>query len=295
MKFPFKLSIITVILGVIVVIGAITVAFYAYDFTENNPEFCRSCHLMDEAFDAWKASVHNGINCHTCHEASIIEKNKMMIRTLFSNPKEVSERYGHFLVPSDICRECHLTRDAAISINRSYGHARHVFMAQLECTQCHGTELHKFVTEERFCVNCHIEKRVHGVGMEGMACLGCHTYGGQQADLRPTRERCLSCHAKIARSQGLDGANFWPRNGSMAFRCMECHKPHSKSIKPTSTDCLRCHNSIVELGKHGIHLDATGGDCTICHMPHMWRVTRDLARELCQSCHDRKPLEKFFL
>jgi predicted CXXCH cytochrome family protein len=295
MRFPIKLSTLTIILGIIVIGGALTVAFYAYDFTENNPEFCKSCHLMDKAFAAWKVSVHNGINCHDCHQASIVEKNKMLMRTMLTNPKKISKRYGHFLVKSEICEKCHLTKDAALSINRSYGHARHVFMAQLECTQCHGTKLHKFVPEERFCINCHMDKRVHGVGMEGMACLGCHTYGSQQADLKPSRERCLAWHAKIAQSPGVKSTNFWPLEGPMAFRCMKCHDPHSKDIKPTSSDCIKCHNSIVELGKHGIHLEVTGGDCITCHKPHVWKVTRKTAKQLCQSCHEQKSLEKFFL
>lgn len=294
MKMPFKWTVFTIILGIIVIGGALTVAFYAYDFTENNPEFCRSCHLMDTAFDAWKASVHNGINCHDCHEATIVEKNKMLIKTLLTNPKKVSERYGHFLVSSEICEKCHITKDVTLSINRSYGHMKHVFMEQLECTQCHGTELHKFVPEERFCISCHMEKRVHGVGMEGMACLGCHVYGSEAADLRPSRERCLSCHARIASSQGINGTDFWPLEGPMAFRCMKCHRPHSK-VKPTSSDCLRCHNSVVELGKHGIHLEVVDGDCNTCHQPHAWRVTREISEELCSSCHEPQPLRKFFL
>lgn len=294
MKLGFKLTTITLILGAVVLGGALVVAFYAYDFTENNPQFCRSCHLMDEAFDAWKVSVHNGINCHDCHEASIVEKNKMLIKTLLTNPKKLSERYDHFLVPSEKCKDCHLTKDVVLSINRSYGHAKHVFMEQLECTQCHGTTLHKFVTEERFCVNCHMEKRVHGMGMEGMACLGCHSYGSQEADLRPSRDRCLSCHAKIAESQGTNGVDFWPLEGPMTFRCMECHKPHSKSVKPTSEECINCHNSIAQLGKHGIHLEVTE-DCITCHQPHAWRVTEEIAEELCSSCHDYKPLNRFFL
>jgi predicted CXXCH cytochrome family protein len=295
MKIGLKLTTLTIALGVIVIGGALTVAFYAYDFTENNPQFCRSCHLMDTAFEAWKKSVHNGINCHDCHEATIVEKNKMLLKTLFKNPKKVTERYGHFLVSSEICESCHLTSDVTISINRSYGHARHVFMEQLECTQCHGTKLHRFVPEERFCINCHMEKRVHGVGMEGMSCLGCHTYGSQQADLKPSRERCLSCHAKIAQSQGINGTEFWPMEGPMSFRCMVCHKPHSKDVKPSSGDCIGCHNSIEELGKHGLHLEVAGGECTVCHKPHAWRVTKKIAQELCQTCHDYRPLNKFFL
>jgi predicted CXXCH cytochrome family protein len=138
-----------------------------------------------------------------------------------------------------------------------------------------------------------MDKRVHGVGMKGMACLGCHTFGSQEADLGPTREKCLSCHSRIELSKGVTSMEFWPMEGPMAFRCMKCHRPHSK-VKPTSADCLKCHNSIVNLGKHGIHLEATDGDCTVCHKPHQWRVTRKISKELCRTCHEYRPLNKFF-
>ena len=43
-----------------------------------------------------------------------------------------------------------------------------------------------------WCLKCHEDKQVHGVGMEELACLNCHTDRTQ--DLKPGRKKCLFCH-----------------------------------------------------------------------------------------------------
>lgn len=51
MPLKGKIIIIAVLLLVIMVGGGV-VAFKFYDFTQNNPKFCVSCHLMKPAFEA---------------------------------------------------------------------------------------------------------------------------------------------------------------------------------------------------------------------------------------------------
>ncbi|HDO23304.1 MAG TPA: hypothetical protein ENG86_10755, partial [Nitrospirae bacterium] len=65
-----KGKIITVVLLLVVIIGGSVVAFKFYNFTQNNPKFCISCHLMQPAYNAWSKSKHKGINCHSCHHLS---------------------------------------------------------------------------------------------------------------------------------------------------------------------------------------------------------------------------------
>jgi nitrate/TMAO reductase-like tetraheme cytochrome c subunit len=31
-------------------------SIFIYDYTQNNPNFCTTCHIMDEAFVTWESS-----------------------------------------------------------------------------------------------------------------------------------------------------------------------------------------------------------------------------------------------
>lgn len=114
-----------------------------------------------------------------------------------------------------------------------------MFIEQIQCSKCHSREAHKFLPGERFCLECHKEKVVHGFGMEDMACLDCHIYkadakGVDSKDLKPTRAKCLECHKSGAK------VNF-PKDGAMKFDCYQCHKPHVKAkVKPGAEDCFSC-------------------------------------------------------
>ena len=46
---------------IISVLGIVLAVRY-YNYIQKNPEFCSSCHLMEEAYTAWKLSA-TGISC----------------------------------------------------------------------------------------------------------------------------------------------------------------------------------------------------------------------------------------
>jgi len=313
-KIPLKGKIIIAVLALTISAGGGVGAFKFYNFTQENPRFCLSCHLMQPAFDAWSISEHKDVTCHDCHHLSIPEQNRLLVIFVLKRPTAVPPRHGKIIVPWKYCIKCHWERDErfpqARAVNRSRLHARHYFMEQIECSKCHGYIIHRFVPEDRFCQRCHEAKEVHGMGMEELACLNCHT--DRTVDLRPGRKKCLFCHGprsireELIRDGTLDVRRYRPAeelikkatkvsipaDAPMQFHCYECHKPHER-IRPVWSDCLNCHRNIPDVGKHGVHLQVAGMKCTQCHKPHTWRVTGKAAKKACIKCHEYREPKRF--
>jgi len=316
--------IITVLI-LVILFGGGAVVYHVHDFTENNPRFCVSCHLMQQAYNAWAGSVHKNVNCHECHYATRAERNRMLLMALINRPKAVGDRHGKVVVPWKMCFKCHWDKkkgyENAEDIAKSELHAKHVFIEKIECSKCHGyikdskekTGLHQFLPSGRFCLKCHTGKKVHGLGMAGLACLACHT--DKTENIRPDRGKCLTCHgnaeirARIARlAPTVDTRYFtpdpgmvrkasslgvvFPKNAPMMFRCYICHKPHEK-VRPGMSDCLKCHRKIRKVGGHFLHIKQVGIQCTICHKPHLWKLTKTAARKTCSRCHPYKDPDLF--
>jgi len=301
------------ILLALMVIGGTVAALVMYDYTQNNPRFCVSCHLMQRAFDSWALSAHKGLTCHDCHHLSMIEQNMLLVSFVANRPTAVPARHGSIIVSSKYCQECHVQgsekRGKAPLIKDSPFHARHL-AKNLECTQCHGEVgpdkqgLHRFLPTEKFCTKCHAGKDVHGVGMGGIACLNCHT--DRTSNLRPLRDKCLFCHSsddsirkQLLEDGTLDAKHFTPgaaiirraikitysEKAPMQFLCYECHKPHAAGkVRPKSDVCISCHENIRGIGKHELHLGMDMA-CKDCHKPHMWKVTDASAQKVCVKCH----------
>ena len=313
-----KAKLVIIALAFTIVFGGAFVAYKTYDFTQNNPKFCTGCHLMGPAYTTWATSEHKFVNCHDCHHLSVVELNQLLISFVFKRPTVVPERHKkEFIVNQKFCNQCH-TEGKAKRINKSRFHAKHVYMEQLECSECHGdikpdkSGLHRFLPTEKFCTKCHKDKQVHGVGMGGLACLNCHTE--KTPNLRPAREKCLFCHStdeqlrKLLIAEGtIDVRFFQPdsalvkkatkiqftKQSPMQLFCYECHKPHTPGkVRPKSDDCLRCHASAVNVGKHKIHLNMEM-KCKDCHRPHGWKVTDETAKKDCVTCHEFKSPKAF--
>ncbi len=324
LKTGYARLIITLLIPVVLLSGG-TVAYHVHDFTENDPAFCVTCHIMQQAYNAWAESVHHQVNCHECHYATPAEQNRMLLMALINKPKAVGERHGKVVVPWKMCFKCHWDKqkgyENAENIAKSELHAKHVFIEKIECSKCHGylkdtknkTGLHQFLPDGRFCLKCHQGKKIHGLGMANLACLACHT--DKTEDIRPNRAKCLTCHgnaeirARIALlPPTVDTKHFtpdpkmvkkasslgvvFPEDAPMMFRCSTCHKPHGK-VKPEMSDCLKCHRNIGKVGRHSFHLNDLGIKCTMCHKPHLWKVTKTAAREICSQCHPYKDPDLF--
>jgi len=313
---PRKARIILVVLAFVVLGGGGFLGWKLWDYKENNPKFCVTCHLMTPAYAAWEESEHAAVNCHECHHLSLIDQNRLLISFIFKRPESVPTRHGKTIVPWNFCNECHWEKNEkfpkAPKITGSTIHSRHFFEQQIECTQCHGYQVHKFTPEPRFCVKCHKGKEVHGAGMEELACLNCHT--DRTIDLRPDRAKCLYCHGtekvrkELVEAGTVDVRHYQPElalikqatkiktaeGAPMQFYCYECHKPHEQNILPGRNHCLKCHKNIPKMGKHPVHLEMMNMECKDCHKPHIWRVTTEIARRECIKCHGYRDPMTFF-
>jgi nitrate reductase cytochrome c-type subunit len=308
-KITLKGKIIIAVLLLVMAVGGGVVAFKFYDFTQNNPKFCVACHLMQPAYDAWATSEHAGINCHDCHHLTIPEQNQLLVSFVLHRPEKVPPRHGKVIVGWKYCVSCHWEKDerypGSPPINDSGMHAKHYFTEQIECSKCHGYNVHVFTPEARFCVKCHEGKTVHGIGMEELACLNCHT--DRTKDLLPGRFKCLFCHGDrkvrqwVSSGETIDVKHYQPTKGTieqaikidltpeapMRFSCYQCHKPHEQ-VRPDWGNCFDCHKRIKNVGKHGLHIDTVGMECKQCHKPHTWSVTEESARKDCTMCHEYK-------
>lgn len=260
---------------------AIVVGYRYYRHTQENPEFCLSCHLMKEAYKTWQKSKHSDIVCQTCHRLSLIEQNRLLI-AFVAGKKSVKETHGR-QKPWQACKECHFPdiEQGAITDSKTFGHARHVFTKKINCSACHTGDIHEFKPESNACKKCHQGRLVHGLGMEGLQCLNCHTFTKEPSDKLVSEKRCLGCHDI-------------PRTGVMsALRCFDCHKPHG-IIKLKGSDCLgRCHSHELEVGQHRLHIEKAKVDCLYCHRAHTWKVGRDMASKICTKCHAYKEPTRF--
>ncbi|RMG05404.1 MAG: hypothetical protein D6726_01350 [Nitrospirae bacterium] len=253
-----------------------------YRFIEEDPDYCSSCHLMEEGYRSWRLSKHSQIVCQRCHAMSVFEGNRILIAYVSGAEGAPRQEHGREQ-PWRACLNCH-TQEASqgsVTLRKSYGHARHVFMENITCNTCHTGNDHAFGVDQQRCQKCHKDKLVHGMGMAGTYCLNCHSYG-EKAPGMTRSERCLECHVKI------------PRAGVMAsLRCYECHHPHEK-LKMTEQDCLSaCHGNEAKVGQHGLHAQKTGLTCLDCHKPHTWRVGEKEAKGLCDRCHPYRPPARF--
>jgi hypothetical protein len=255
-----KTALVSIML-VISVIGIVLAVRY-YTYIQKNPEFCNSCHLMEEAYTAWKQSGHRFIVCQDCHRLGIVEQNRLLIKFVFTTDRKTPEPHGN-VTPWESCTQCHWEEatQGALSVTKSTGHARHVTVEKLKCMDCHTRSVHAFRPDRNACLRCHKDWKIHGIGMEETSCMTCHPFSPRSAgSFLPDRERCLTCHRTLSRTS-------FPDKVPMArMNCYECHKPHHR-IKPTDDDCLRCHTREV-LDSRSVH--RTGKRCTVCHVPHGW-------------------------
>lgn len=267
------------LIAVISVLGVV-VGYKYYRHTQEDPEFCMSCHMMKDAFQEWQRGRHRDVVCQKCHHLSLIEQNQLLVTFVVKGQSQFSQSHGR-KKPWLECRKCHLDEisQGSVTLRESYGHAKHVFMLNIECKVCHGRSLHLFKPDESACQSCHKDKGVHGIGMEAFSCLKCHSFS-EKSPTMVSRERCVKCH-KV------------PANGPMSnFQCHQCHKPHGK-IKLKSADCLgECHGNEARVGQHGLHMKK-GMECLDCHKAHKWVVGPDEAKRLCVRCHRLKDPKTF--
>ena len=168
----------------------------------------------------------------------------------------------------------------SLTMEKAYGHARHVFIQRIICKTCHKGALHNFYPNENACQKCHKDKGVHVLGMEAFSCLKCHSYSEKTPSMVP-KDRCVKCHTNIPRTSPMAG-----------LLCHQCHKPHGEIIPSSSTCVSECHQNETAVGQHGFHMEK-GLNCLDCHKAHIWVVGKERANTLCSRCHPYKEPKRF--
>jgi nitrate/TMAO reductase-like tetraheme cytochrome c subunit len=259
-----------------IILAMLVPGLFVYNYTQNNPKFCTSCHIMQFAYDSWQESVHMPIECHVCHETNIQESLSHVYKVLTKNPQEITTPAD---VENMVCENCHTTDDPKWpQIAETAGHKTHVFDVGVmpNCIDCHGDRVHIFEPPEERCVECHGEELVIASEIAEVHCITCHDFLTTMHDLFPYREDCLECHDV----EPVDVS--FPDGAHSDTDCKVCHDPH---IEEQHRDCVECHQ-VVNLG---LHEEASHDECLDCHTPH----NPVSMRENCLKCHEDKSLSHF--
>ncbi len=257
------------ILIVVIVILAIP-SYFVYDYTQHNPKFCTTCHLMDEAYETWDASAMHDLNCHACHESDILESLDHVREVIFEKPEEVTKLT---VIANEACESCHATNDPQwLQVSNTAGHKVHIYTQEEEpeCIGCHGLQLHVFEPPEETCYQCHSHDHDAACEVMDVHCIVCHEFTATEHELIPQRDDCLRCHE----GQQTMGVSF-PSAAHSNTACDDCHNPH---LEEQHTECVACHTESLGGGLHAV---SAHDDCNDCHVPHSSEPMRDG----CLSCH----------
>jgi hypothetical protein len=258
---------------IIVALGLLMVpSYFIYDYTQNNPKFCTTCHLMNEAYETWDASAMHDLNCHHCHETDMIESLDHVREVIFEKPTEVTKMTE---VDNELCEKCHASDDPQwLQVEATAGHKVHFFESDEapDCIDCHGLQLHVFRPPEETCDTCHEEDLDEPCDDMRVHCTVCHEFNVAEDDLIPARDDCLECHE----AQDTMGVTF-PVGSHSNTPCLSCHNPHDSEQQ---SECTTCH----PIPSKGLHNETAHVNCEACHTPHSDTPMRDS----CLICHQDK-------
>lgn len=261
-----------IILITIIVVLVLVPSVAAYNYTQNDPKFCKTCHLMNTAYETWDHSAMHDVNCHTCHETTIMEGLGHVIDVFTKNPQEVTLPTE---VENEICENCHASEDPKwLQVLETAGHEVHFFESSEPpmCMECHGVQLHVFEPPEETCEECHDETMMMGTQEMHIHCLVCHEFTTEDENLFPQREVCAACH------EGKETMEItFPTNAHVNTTCLNCHNPH---VGEAHTECTTCHEDTSS----GLHQQPAHTQCDLCHIPHSSEDMRDV----CITCHGDK-------
>jgi hypothetical protein len=276
------------------------------EYVEHDPDFCTTCHEMDDPAERWATSPHRRVECHTCHPGTVRQNLRQLWLAMTNRRKEARE---HARVDPGACKACHLSNESRWKqVGQTRGHHVHAVRERIECTICHAPGTHVLQPAEDTCVRCHEGIQVAVGAMMGLHCLNCHDFLGRGTELRPGSEQCMRCHQGGGGSEPVSRGGFGAvlpaidraqaaaagETVHSSMPCSRCHRPHGHvtgaGLHPTSraasartvvSDCTECHER--ERGAmHGTRALAGPLECGECHRPH---EAGGAADERCAGCH----------
>ena len=258
---------VKVLLALVVFVGSIS-SYLIYDYTQHDPRFCTTCHLMDEAYETWSVSAMAELNCHECHVASMVENLEHVVDVVLHDPQEVTKITK---IDNELCEHCHTSeKPEFLQIGYTAGHLVHVYEGRgvhFDCIGCHGVDLHEFESDEEICAGCHA--RMVDTHEMTIHCTDCHDFNSRL--LFPHDEECVDCH-DFARDMSYMEDSYH-LVVDVEVDCSSCHDPHAERV---FYDCLECH----DMSGVGLH-NSDHTDCVSCHTPH----SDEALRSTCLECH----------
>lgn len=265
----------------VIVISLFIYGYTYYRYTQDDPDFCASCHLVKGAHADWLNGKHRDVLCQKCHQLGNIEQNLRLMSYVITGKNPITVTHGR-TTPWQECKNCHMDiiSQGSVTPSKSYGHAKHYAVKKIDCKTCHIPTLHNFPPNEDACQKCHQDKGVHGISMEEFSCLKCHSFSRKPPSM-VSKDKCIRCHSSI------------PKKGPMSgLFCHYCHKMHTR-VKPTAITCTTgCHRTEAALGQHGLHTKRKIG-CIYCHKSHTWTIGESKTRILCSECHSYRDPRAF--
>ncbi len=299
------------VLLVLIALGIGSAGFVEYSM---QPDFCRSCHIMEPYYQAWHDSTHKDVSCISCHfEPGLENTIRGKWEASSQAAKYITNTYGskpHAEIRDASCmREgCHEQRllegsvDWPIQTQRGteitikFDHTPHLTELrrgkQLRCVSCHSQIVqgqHLVVTLDT-CFLCHFKGLQHGRDDE--------TLGG-----------CRSCHDAPASDIQLATGTF--NHMDYIERGVKCENCHIDAVSGDGAVpkqfCWTCHNQPEQIARYGesskmheVHISANKVECSSCHIQIVHHLTAGLASSgslmpgahgsgdqgTCASCHD---------
>ncbi|HEV8305632.1 MAG TPA: hypothetical protein VGQ25_11755 [Gemmatimonadales bacterium] len=284
-----------------VVLGTAGFGTVSWNYMRHDNAFCTGCHIMKVPFQRFSGSKHDSLSCHDCHQQSIFASTRQLYLWVADRPEEIQM---HAKVPTRICAACHVQGDREREkwrrIATTAGHRVHLesdssVLRGVQCTTCHGLEVHRFIPADSTCAQagCHVNVEIklgRMSGQTGFHCVMCHqftadvpllaTRDSAAGTLRPGAPQCFSCHEMRAKL-----ADFDPARDPHRQTCGMCHNPHTQ-VKPgdalKSCASAGCHDDWRSEPFHtGLRHKAVAERCALCHLPHQASVDASD----CSGCH----------
>ena len=257
---PLKIAI--AVAAVVMVAGTAGAAAVTWNYTQHSNDFCMGCHVMDGAVERMTGgtSKHAKLSCHDCHQQPITASMWQLYLWVKERPEEINK---HANVPNKVCENCHVTEDTAAwqRIAQTAGHRVHLEsdslpLKDIQCIECHGTELHAFQSVKETCgqSSCHKPADTDIVL-------------GKMAE--QTVRHCTSCHEFTTTVPAL--ATMDSARGTLV---------------PGESQCLGCHEMRKVLADFQANRDPHGGKCRTCHNPHTHETPQGAANTCATAaCH----------
>ncbi|UCG32031.1 MAG: NapC/NirT family cytochrome c [Phycisphaerales bacterium] len=265
------------------------------------PEFCRSCHIMEPYYQAWHRSTHKDVACQDCHfEPGWRNTLKGKYQASAQVAKYLTRTYGtkpHAEIRDESCLRsgCHEKRllegkvrwgmiaTDGEPIEVSFDHTPHLGRLrrgkQLRCVSCHSQIVqgeHLTVTLDT-CFICHFKGLRHGRDNEVL--------GG-----------CRSCHDAPRHVIQMELGLF--DHQEYVARGVACENCHSDSVsgdgQVPKQVCGNCHNQAEHLARfedtdflHSNHVTSHKIECTNCHIQieHQLSASARDRSGSCGACH----------